>query len=355
MIKQRVPNKTNNINIKTILSQFNFTYQYNPKYYSYADYCMLICKGKKGFLWCHTTTSGEFETLFIDKRNANNNFGIGKDIEKNTSKKYLLGCNPSIGYKNGTLLYGTLVNYKNINSFIVEDILLYFNEPVYGISFDIKLILIYEILNNYLENPISLSQTIHIFLSPIIDLGGLRHLKDKNGINYKIEFEKTIMKLKNEIPTEIFGYYFISRKSNLRYFKMERQNNQAITMKQNQNQNQTNQNPNIKEFWIKAEKEPDTYLLFNDKDCNYVEDFAYIDTFKLSKKMNSLFRIIRENENLDNLEESDDEMEFENINERKYLKENVIKMPCVWQDKIQKWKPEPFNFFKFQRVKRNNQ
>lgn len=321
MIKQPIINKT----IKTIISQFNFTYQSNPKYYSYADYCMLICKGKKGFMWCHTNSSGDFETLFIEKKNIGNNNLEKGTFKKAISKKYLIGCNPSIGYKNGTLLYGTFVNYKNINSFIVEDILQYFNEPVYEISFDIKLILIYEILNNYLENSISLSQTIHIYLSPIIEL------KDKknNVINQKLELEKKIMKFKNEIPTEIFGYYFISKKTNLRYFKIERRNQ--------------NEKLYIKEFWVKAEKEPDTYLLFNDKDCKYVEDFAYIDTFKLSKKMNSLFRIMIENENLDNLEESDDEMEFENINERKYLKENLIKIPCVWHSKLQKWKPQPFN------------
>ena len=39
--------------------------------------------------------------------------------------------------------------------------------------------------------------------------------------------------------------------------------------------------------------------------------------------MNSLFRIIKENKYLDALEESDDEDEFENINEDKYVFLNI--------------------------------
>ena len=44
--------------------------------------------------------------------------------------------------------------------------------------------------------------------------------------------------------------------------------------------------------------------------------------------MNSLFRIIKENKNLDALEESDDEDEFENINEDKFVFLNKKYMCC---------------------------
>ena len=56
--------------------------------------------------------------------------------------------------------------------------------------------------------------------------------------------------------------------------------------------------------------------------------------------LNKLFRNIKENDNLDLLEESDDEEEFENINEDKFV--NItkrIKMKCVYNKRFQKWEP----------------
>ena len=56
--------------------------------------------------------------------------------------------------------------------------------------------------------------------------------------------------------------------------------------------------------------------------------------------MNSLFRIIKENNNLDLLEESDDEEEFENIRLDKFVNlEKKMKMKCVYMKKFNSWKP----------------
>jgi len=56
--------------------------------------------------------------------------------------------------------------------------------------------------------------------------------------------------------------------------------------------------------------------------------------------MNSIFRTIKENVNLDSLEESDDEEEFENINLDKFVDlEKEVKMKCVFISKFDSWKP----------------
>ena len=56
--------------------------------------------------------------------------------------------------------------------------------------------------------------------------------------------------------------------------------------------------------------------------------------------MNNYFRIIKENQNLDLLEESDDEDIFENIDTDKFLKtEDFIPMICYYESKLQKWVP----------------
>ena len=55
--------------------------------------------------------------------------------------------------------------------------------------------------------------------------------------------------------------------------------------------------------------------------------------------MNSLFRNIKENKNLDHLEESDSEDDFENVNDDKYLKKVEYKMICYFNNTHKLWYP----------------
>ena len=67
---------------------------------------------------------------------------------------------------------------------------------------------------------------------------------------------------------------------------------------------------------------------------------AYIPDYKTSVLMNQLFRKIKENVNLDALEESDSEEEFENDKIDKFVQLNVQKnMLCELHPKFKKWIP----------------
>ena len=56
--------------------------------------------------------------------------------------------------------------------------------------------------------------------------------------------------------------------------------------------------------------------------------------------MNGLFRKIRENKNIDYIEESDDEEDFQNLNEDKYVDLNkVLLIECVFNKKFKRWTP----------------
>jgi len=69
-------------------------------------------------------------------------------------------------------------------------------------------------------------------------------------------------------------------------------------------------------------------------------DFAYIPDYKTSVMMNRLFRKIKENANLDALEESDDEAEFEDDRPDKFVfLEKSYNMICSWNNKFKKWAP----------------
>jgi hypothetical protein len=67
---------------------------------------------------------------------------------------------------------------------------------------------------------------------------------------------------------------------------------------------------------------------------------ASIPDYKTSVMMNRLFRTIKENENLDALEESDEETEFENEAEDKFVSLNTeLNMICSYHIKFKKWVP----------------
>jgi hypothetical protein len=94
-------------------------------------------------------------------------------------------------------------------------------------------------------------------------------------------------------------------------------------------------------FKITADIDPDIYNLFIYKDgIEEYYDIAFIPDFNTSVMMNKLFRKIKENYNLDALEESDDEAEFEDSRDDKYVYlERCFKMRCEYNLKFKKWIP----------------
>ena len=92
-------------------------------------------------------------------------------------------------------------------------------------------------------------------------------------------------------------------------------------------------------FMVSADVQSDIYYL-NHVHGKYRPDVAYIPNYKTSVFMNSLFRTIKENTNLDTMEESDDEEEFQDIRMEKYVNlEKCIQMECMYHRKFKRWIP----------------
>lgn len=102
-------------------------------------------------------------------------------------------------------------------------------------------------------------------------------------------------------------------------------------------------------FWIKADIAYDVYHIYVKNSQLY--QYAFIPDQKTSKMMNALFRNIPENDCLDKVEESDDEEEFENTQENKYIRTmEPILMECRFHYKFKKWIPisqKPIHLAKF--------
>jgi hypothetical protein len=95
-------------------------------------------------------------------------------------------------------------------------------------------------------------------------------------------------------------------------------------------------------FQVSADIQYDIYNLFAFGKNNQPVHFgiAYIPTYKKSVFMYNLFRKIRENQNLDYIEESDDEDDFEDTNENKYVDlDKVLLMECFFHNKFKRWIP----------------
>ena len=96
-------------------------------------------------------------------------------------------------------------------------------------------------------------------------------------------------------------------------------------------------------FLVSADIQYDIYHLFvfGKGSQNIYYNIAYIPNYKTSVFMNSIFRKIRENNNLDYIEESEDEEDFENTAEDKFVDlQKTVMMECIFSIKHKKWIPK---------------
>ena len=95
-------------------------------------------------------------------------------------------------------------------------------------------------------------------------------------------------------------------------------------------------------FIVRPDIQDDIYYLYAENSNGKEEKCgtAHIADYETSVMMNKIFRIIKENTNLDALEESDDEEEFENDNVDKFVKlDKSQKMVCQYNYKFKRWVP----------------
>lgn len=95
-------------------------------------------------------------------------------------------------------------------------------------------------------------------------------------------------------------------------------------------------------FQVKADLQFDIYHLyaFGKNSAAAYYHLAYVPNYRSSVYLNGLFRNIRENKNIDYIEESDDEDDFQNTNVDKYVElQKVLFMECIFSRKFKKWVP----------------
>tara|TARA_Y100000816_G_C26101740_1_gene584153 strand:- start:896 stop:1846 length:951 start_codon:yes stop_codon:yes gene_type:complete len=206
----------------------------------------------------------------------------------------------------GTILYGTIIHHDDVKFFLTENIIYYTNHYVNKKSFNSKLSLLEDVFSNINNNIYSTCQTV--IGSCIMNSNKEKLIESLRFLNYNI-------------------FCILSKNTT--------NNSTRVTLFNNDNHNVT------AIFQIKPEINTDTYTLYIHGSNGIIPyQKAFIPDYKTSVFMNKHFRIIKENDNLDLLEESDDEDEFENIDEDKYVfLEKTYNFECKYNTRFKKWIP----------------
>ena len=302
------------------------------------DICSSIPCGKKCFAWFTQVNDKNVCLILelIDRKNIH-------DI-----KMYNCVFNNELVYGNyGTILYGTLFHYNQSPFFAVEDIFYCKGNEVGGGKWGNKLCTLKNLFDNDIKQ-VAYNKNFIVFGLPLM-ADNIDELKRMIGddIKYKIyniqfrSFNKANVLnsvLLRGIDSIVKAADPISVAPAL--IPMHKPKQETILPN---NVTKTVTKPITRDiiFKIKADIQNDIYHLY----CieNNVEVFyniAYIPDYKTSVMMNKLFRNIKENENLDLLEESDDEDEFQNENIDRFVDINKsYLMICKFNHKFKKWYP----------------
>ena len=276
------------------------------------DVMCAIPEGDKCFAWF--TVHEDEHVCFIRSKPENHS------AQKMTIA--VTSFHDSLVYGQGTVLYGTIFKYNDVSCFCIEDIYYYKGSNLTEYSYFKKLQLIKQCLEKELCSN-ALTNKFTIFGLPIFKTNFNTLLQEIALLPYKVD--KIQYRFFNSKKILCVKYY--KPKGNNGY------NNNSTVEKSNKPQNAV--------FKISSQIQTDIYNLFVYKDGK--EEFfsiAFIPDYKTSVLMNKLFRNIKENINLDALEESDDEAEFENEKEDKYVfLDRSFKMNCQYNHKFKKWVP----------------
>jgi hypothetical protein len=261
----------------------------------------------------------------------------------------------------GTILYGTLFHQKGQAFYTVEDICYYKGKNVSFNTWLQKLEIMKTIFTKNEIKQCAYNKRFTVFGLPVMQtdceklLNQLKQLPykvyclqyrnmDKNGVVSNLPMRFYSEALNDFLPGP--SYTNTNTNTNTKTSVSQPTQNQFIPLNQQRQQTKIYPTKNITKreivFKIKADIQNDIYHLYctNGTDNEYYYDIASIPDYKTSLYMNRLFRNIKENENLDALEESDDEEEFENEKEDRYVfLDREYLMICSYHYKFKKWVP----------------
>jgi hypothetical protein len=276
-----------------------------------SNYVLAIPGGQKCFAWFTTFKTQNVCILLEISEN------------KRISKINIVGAcfHQELSY--GTIFYGTVLTCKNKLYFAIEDIYYYKGTNVGKAAFKDKLTIFKTIFTSEIKQLAYYENNV-IFGMPIISNSCDDLIRSVALLPYKIKY----IQFRSDCDSKI---------NNLMYPISD-------AFVENTGSKPVYRNDVKREivFKITPDVQNDIYHLhyYDNNTTENIFDFAYIPDYKTSVMMNRLFRKIKENANLDALEESDDEAEFEDDRPDKFVfLDKSYNMVCSWNNKFKKWAP----------------
>ena len=312
--------------------QFELSYETmaHKKVPSTYSACLAIPHGKKAFLWF--TFFRDDDVCFLAELNR----------EKRIINMSLQSSTINVKLALGTILYGTLYEDDEKGGpkyFVIEDVFYYQGITTRKLSFGEKLGFIHNLFESHGPELDSLN---HVKVVLPVMWAAVNESDIYVPEKYASVIPYPIHHLQYRSLSEIIPYLNVSLAKKITSPALSKEEALMVPMKAARCDFSKPQYKYPTIFEVKADIQFDIYHLYaygkNSKREYY--GVAYIPNYKTSVNLNSIFRKIRENANLDAIEESDDEDDFQDGRIDKYVDLNkTAVMECVFNNKFKKWVP----------------
>jgi len=304
-----------------------------------ADVIVAIPEGKRCLLWFTSTSSAQ--TSGPENTESNNRCILIELTDANRmGKRYpIKTCfHSSLAYGKGTVVMGTFSHITNLKTVTIHDVYSYKGTSYNRTDYVNKLHLFETIFRHEIKQ-------ISYFPDQVVI--GLPMMSSGDTISH----DELLNQLRSiPYPVAAVQYRYSSRKdnsvvnvsmSNMTIVPVEKPAEKCASSHSKYIDYKGIRNGRVRVpdavFLVTPEIQNDVYRIETSEGFH---GFAAVQSYETSKFMNKLFRKIKENGNLDLLEESDDDDDFENVAEDKYVHiDKAYQLLCRYLPKINKWEP----------------
>lgn len=290
-------------------AKLNFVLQWNSRRNVYENVCTIVIDSRNNDLQSMNMDCN-FHTNLVQHRNIN---------------EYILNTSNTIVCSQFSGNYIKIKTEENTTKhlFVIDDVILYKGLPVYKKNLNEKIKLFYDFFKYNFENPKHCFTNNELYCAMCYFDRNIQNIY--SIMNTRDFFDYTIYKILFILKD---NSYFSLHYTHFNYIQMN-------TLKQREE----------KKCIIKGTIHFDIYKVFeyaNNKDLGIL----HIPTYTTSVYLNTIFRNIRENMNIDYIEESEDEDEFEydSISKHVNLNKSII-VDCVYNHSMKKYELKDLHTF----------
>lgn len=304
-----------------------------------ADIVAAIPEGQRCLLW-FSSTSSALTNGIENTESMNRCVLIELSNSNHMGKRYpIKTCfHSSLAYGSGTVLMGTLSRIASLKTVAIHNIYSYKGESYTKTNYLDKLRLLDSIFRNEIKQISYFPDQVVIGL-PLMVSGDtpqdelITHIRSSP---YPVSYAQYLYNNRKDNSLVNVSIHNIMISPTEQTISTEKKVSQVKYIDYRAIRNGRVRVPDAV-FSVAPDIQNDIYHISTNEGYHGI---AAVQSYETSKFMNKLFRNIKENRNLDLLEESDDEDEFENVADDKYVHiDKTYRLLCRYLHRINKWEP----------------